>query len=88
MISRIKVTLQFYKSISSIETSSDWSHREKVELPKDKNLLLRFNKRIVTDMRIIGQLSPNEVSSIILLPVLMIVYSLDCKRLQTVFGGY
>ncbi|XP_063904283.1 BTB/POZ domain-containing protein 9-like isoform X3 [Zophobas morio] len=63
MISRIKVTLQFYKSISSIETSSDWSHREKVELPKDKNLLLRFNKRIVTDMRIIGQLSPNETAN-------------------------
>ncbi|XP_063904272.1 BTB/POZ domain-containing protein 9-like isoform X3 [Zophobas morio] len=63
MISRIKVTLQFYKAISSIETFSDWSHREKVELPKDKNLLLGFSKRIVTAIKIIGQLSPNKTAN-------------------------
>ncbi|XP_063904263.1 BTB/POZ domain-containing protein 9-like isoform X1 [Zophobas morio] len=77
MISRIKVTLQFHTSISSIETSTDNSPWEKLELPKDKNLLLRFNKRIVNCIRIIGQLSRNVVSSIILLTVLVIVYSID-----------
>ncbi|KAJ3646721.1 hypothetical protein Zmor_024296 [Zophobas morio] len=62
MISRMKVTLQFYKSISSIETSTDNTPWEKVELPKHKNLLLRFNKRIVNHIVIVGQLSPNKTA--------------------------
>ncbi|XP_063904285.1 BTB/POZ domain-containing protein 9-like [Zophobas morio] len=62
MISRIKVRLQFYKSISSIGISSD-GDLEEVELPKHQNLLLRFNKRIVIFIRIIGKLSPNKTAN-------------------------
>ncbi|KAJ3665232.1 hypothetical protein Zmor_000737 [Zophobas morio] len=60
MISQIKVRLQFYKSISSIETSYNWSRWERVELPINGNVLLRFNERVVSFIKITGQLSPNK----------------------------
>ncbi|KAJ3665230.1 hypothetical protein Zmor_000735 [Zophobas morio] len=60
MISQIKVRLQFYKSISSIETANNSEHWERVELPINENVLLRFNERVVSFITITGQLSPNK----------------------------
>ncbi|XP_063904337.1 BTB/POZ domain-containing protein 9-like isoform X2 [Zophobas morio] len=60
MISQIKVRLQFYKSISSIETSCHNSPWKRVELPINENVLLRFNERVVNLIEITGQLSPNK----------------------------
>ncbi|KAJ3646701.1 hypothetical protein Zmor_024277 [Zophobas morio] len=62
MISRIKARLRFYKSISSIATSTDNMQWEEVEFPVDDNVLLCFNERIVTFIRVIGQLSPNKTN--------------------------
>ena len=62
---------------------------EEVEFPVDENILLCFNERIVTFIRVIGQLSPNKASYIILLTVLMTdVYSIDERPHPTVFGRF
>ena len=88
MISQITVRLQFYKSISSIETVNNIEHLEIVKRPINENVLLRFNERVVNLIRITGQLSPNKVSCTLLLTVLITAYSTDKGPRRTDFGRF